>query len=144
MTGQEWFEFAAAIAGVSAALAGLMLLAAVAVLGVWRAGRQASDAQQAAARSTALVEDLVRQLAVSQPDRAESTELEQQIERMALQQRQIQDSVRVLLETAANGVEGDQAGIGVLEKRVQRLDTTIGQMATSLANLIRILEKRLG
>ncbi len=147
MSGQETFEFAAAIAGVSIGLAGVLLLSVLAVVGTWRLFRHTSDMSLAATRAAVTVEDLARRLAGQQVssmpvDLTPVAELSQRAEVLIDQQRELQETARHLLDTAM--VEGAPAtvGLGELEAAVGRLDTTVGQMAASLANLIQLLEQR--
>ena len=58
------------------------------------------------------------------------------------QQQQLQQMARGLLDTMA--AESSQPAIGLdeLESTINRLDTTVGEMAASLANLIRLLDRR--
>lgn len=148
MTGQETFEFAAAVAGVSIGLAAILLLSAFAVIGTWRLFQHASGASLASARAALSVEELARRLA-SQPEAPppategdQFAELRQQAETLVEEQRRLQEMARNLLDAAA--VEGGPAPIALddLESAVGRLDTTVGQMAASLANLIQLLERQ--
>ncbi len=145
MTGAETFEFTAAVAGVSIGLAAILILAVLAVVGVWRLFRQAGEAQQAAMRASIIVEELARRLeAPSAPagDSGQLAELQLRVESMIQEQRQLQEMARGLLDTVA--LESGDASLEVveLEATVSRLDTTVGEMATSLANLIRLLEQQ--
>lgn len=147
MTGQETFEFAAAVAGVSIGLAAILILSVLAVIGSWRLFRHAGEASLASARAAMGIEELARRLA-GQPGPAAPTdgnqlaELRQQAEALMDEQRRLQEMTRNLLDTAA--VEGGPAPIALddLESAVSRLDTTVGQMAASLANLIQLLERQ--
>ncbi len=144
MTGAETFEFAAAVAGVSIGLAAVLLLAVLAIVGTWRLFRQAGEAQQAAIRASVMIEETARRLETpSAPvaDASQLAELHLRVESMIQEQRQLQEMARGLLDTVA--LESGDASLEVveLEAKVSRLDTTVGQMATSLANLIRLLEQ---
>lgn len=146
MTGQETFEFAAAIAGVSIGLVAVLILALMSFINTWRLFRHSSDASQASTQAALKVEELVRRLAQQQPQPAapagddQFAHLLQQAESLLEQQRQMQETVRNLLDTEA--LEGGQAPAAVddLELAIDRLDNTVGQMAASLANLIQLLE----
>lgn len=145
MTGAETFEFAAAIAGVSIGLAAVLILAVLAIIGVWRLFGQAGEAQQAAIRASIMVEEMARRLeAPSAPagEGGQLAELQLRVESMIQEQQQLQEMARGLLDTVA--LESGDASLEVveLEANVSRLDTTVGQMATSLANLIRLLERQ--
>lgn len=147
MTGAETFEFAAAVAGVSTGLAAVLILAVLAIIGSWRLFRHASDAQQAAIEASITVAEMVRRLespAVSVADTGASTELAREMETLILQQRQLQDSARGVLDAAAVASGPAPQELEKLVAKVSRLDTTVGQMATSLANLIRLLEQQQG
>jgi hypothetical protein len=148
VTGQETFEFAAAIAGVSIGLAAILVLSLFTIIGTWRLFRHASDASLGTTRAVLAIEELARRLA-GQPaapplpaDGNQLAELRQQAETLIDEQRRLQDMARNLLDTAA--VEGGPAPAAIddLESAVGRLDTTVGQMATSLANLIQLLERQ--
>ena len=145
MTGEETFEFAAAIAGVSIGLTAVLFLAVLAVIGTWRLFRHASDASLAAGRAALTVEELARRLA-SQPAPASEggeqfAELRQRTETLINQQHDLQEMARGLLDVAA--VEGGPPlALDELDSTVNRLEATVGQMATSLANLIRLLERQ--
>lgn len=147
MTGEETFEFAVAIAGVSVGLAAILILAILAIVGSWRLFRHASDAQQAAMEVSITVAEMVRRIESPIGPAAEarpSAELMGEMETLILQQRQLQDAARSMLSAAS--VAGGPAPneLEALEATVMRLDTTVGQMATSLANLIRLLEQQQG
>lgn len=142
MTGEEWFEFAAAIGAVSVALLAILVLAVAALVAVFRLVRYAADAQQAMTRVASTVEELARSTTAPPADSGRARELEERWERVELRQRQLQDSIRAMAETKGDGAGRKQVAIEDLEKRVVRLDTTVGQMATSLANVIRMLEQQ--
>ena len=147
MTGEETFEFAAAIAGVSMGLAAVLILAVLAIFGSWRLFRHASEAQQAAIEASITVAEMVRRLespTASVANMGASTELAREIETLILQQRQLQDSARGVLDAAAVAGGPAPQELEELGAKVTRLDTTVGQMATSLANLIRLLEEQQG
>ena len=145
MTGQETFEFAAAIAGVSIGLAAVLILAVMSFITTLRLFRQSSDASQASTQAAIRIEELVRRLAEQGGGAAQHTDddqfvqLRQQAEALMEQQRRLQETVGNLLDTEA--LEGGQAsGVDDLEMAISRLDNTVGQMAASLANLIQLLE----
>lgn len=151
MTGKEAFEFAAAIAGVVVGLTAVTLLAIVGVVGIWQLFRRASEASVAATRAALGAEDLARHVAtqlMAQPRSAQNggnggglADLRQQAEELLDQQRDLQESTRSLLDSAAiDGLE--QAALNDIESAIMRLDSTVGQMAASLANLIQHLEQR--
>ena len=148
MTGEETFEFAAAIAGVSIGLAAALVLVVLTVVGTWRLFRHASDASQATTRAALGMEELARRLA-AQPAPAPSAgegnrwaELRQQAADLIDRQRRLQEMARNLLDTASLEGGATPATIDDLEAAVGRLDTTVGEMATSLANLIQLLERQ--
>ena len=147
MTGEETFEFAAAVAGVSVGLAAVLILAILAIIGSWRLFRHASEAQQAAMEASITVAEMVRRIespVAPAADAGASAELRREIETLILQQRQLQDSARGMLDTAAVAGGPAPQELEELKATVSRLDITVGQMATSLANLIRILEQQQG
>ena len=146
MTGQETFQFAAAIAGVVIGLVAILILSIMAVIGTWRLFRLAGDASLASARVASSTEELARRLA-GQPAQTATTagddqfaQLRQQSEALLEQQQQLQETARNLLD--AEVLESDQApAVDELVSAVSRLDTTVGQMAASLANLIQLVER---
>ena len=147
MTGQETFEFAAALAGVVIGLVAILILSIMAVIGTWRLFRLAGDASLASARVALSTEELARRLA-SQPaqmaasaDEDQFAQLRQQSEVLLEHQRHLPEMARNLLDTEV--LDGGQAPAAVddLESAVNRLDATVGQMAASLANLIQLVER---
>jgi hypothetical protein len=148
VTGEETFEFAAAIAGVVVGLSAVVLLAIVGVVGVWQLFRRASDASLAATRAALGAEELARHVAtqlMAQPRQAASNggglaDLRQQAEALLQDQRELHEMFRNLSEEEA-GVVPDQAALRDIETAIARLDATVGQMAASLANLIQYLER---
>jgi hypothetical protein len=144
VTGEETFEFAAAVAGVSMGLAAVFLLAVLAIIGVWRLFRHASEAQQAAIEASITVTETVRRLELPTQSSADSgalEELRREIETLILQQRQLQDSARGMLDTTAASGPASQE-LEELAVTVHSLDATVGQMATLLTNLIHLLQQQ--
>ncbi len=145
MTGEETFEFAAAVAGVSMGLAAVLFLAILAIVGSWRLFRHASEAQQVAIEASITVAEMVRRIEspkVAVGEAGAPAELRRDIETLILQQRQLQDSARGMLDAAALASGPAPQELEELGETVSRLETTVGQMATSLANLIRLLEQQ--
>ena len=148
MTGQETFEFAAAIAGVSIGLGAILILSMLAIIGIWRLFRHASDANLATTQAALSMAELARRLAsqaVPTPPAAERSqfgELRRQAEAMIEQQNRLQEMARNLFDTAALDGGSTPVALDGLESVVGRLDTTVGEMAASLANLIRLLERQ--
>ncbi len=146
MNGGETFEFAAAIAGVSIGLIALLLLAAVAVIGTWRAAKHASESSIAAGRAAFTVEELARRLAVTTvaptEDAGRFAKLHGETEMLIQQQQQLQQMARGLLDTMATESSQPATGLDELESTISRLDATVGEMAASLANLIRLLDRQ--
>lgn len=148
MTGEETFEFAAAIAGVSIGLASALILVTLSIIGMWRLFRHASDASQATTRAALGMEQLARRLAAQPGPVAPAAEgdgfaeLRQQAEDLIERQRRMQEMARNLLDTAALEGAPAPAALDDLETAVGRLDATVGQMAASLANLIQLLERQ--
>jgi len=144
MAGEDAFQIAAAVAAVSG-LAALLILSLVAIFGAWRLTRQASENAIATARAVVAVEDLARRLTAPPgpaSDAGQLAEVRQQLAALAEQQRQLQETARHLFETAALPGTPAIPEIDDLEAMVSRLDTTVGQMAASLANLIQLLEQQ--
>ncbi len=146
MTGPETFQFAAAVAGVSIGLAAVLILAVFATVGTWRLSRNASDALVATSRAALTVEDLARKVAQAAPsgpaDGERAAELRQQTEALVEQQRRLQEIGRDLLDTVGEEGGPAPAALDEIGAAVTRLDATVGQMATSLANLIQLLERQ--
>ncbi len=146
MNGGETFEFVAAVAGVSIGLAALLLLAAVAVIGTWRASKHASESSVAAGRASLTVEELARRLAVNTvaptEDAGRFAELHGEAEMLIQQQHQLQQMARGLLDTMATESSQPAIGLDELESTINRLDATVSEMAASLANLIRLLDRQ--
>ena len=147
MSGEETFEFAAAIAGVSIGLGAALLLAVLAVVGAWRLFRGANEASMAASRAALTVEQLALQLtglpsSTTAATEHQPTDLGLQMQTLIDEQRQLHDAARALLDRAALEGGPGSAAVDELESTINRLDTTVGQMATSLANLIRLLERQ--
>ena len=143
MAGEDAFEIAAAVTAISG-LAALLILSLVTILGAWRLARQASENAVATARAVVAVEDLARRLtAPSGPsgDAGQLADVRQQLAGLAEQQRQLQEMARHLFETAALPGTPVIPELDDLQAMVSRLDTTVGQMAASLANLIQLLER---
>lgn len=143
MSGEETFEFAAAVAGVSIGLAAALLLSLLAVVGSWRFFRHASDASESARRASLTVEELARRLAVDNTVPTEQfAALREQAQALMGEQARLHEMMRELLETVTVETGTGPAGTDDLERAVNRLDATVGQMATSLANLIQLLERQ--
>lgn len=148
MTGEETFQFAAAIAGVSIGLAAALILAVLAIIGTWRLFRHASEASLASTRATLAMEELARRLSLAEagaPAAAAPSnlvDLRQQAEELLTRQQHLQEMARNLLDTAA--VEGGQSPVALeeIEGAVSRLEGTVGQMAAALANLVQQLERQ--
>lgn len=147
MTGNEAFEVAAAVAAVFG-LGALLALAVLAIVGAWKLFRRASDASLASTRAALSIEELARRLA-SQPastptdaDSSQFAELRQQAEAMIEQQRRLQEMANNLFDTEALEGGPGHGALDDLETTVSRLDTTVGEMAATLANLIQSLERQ--
>ena len=153
MTGEEAFEIAAAVTAISG-LALLLIVCLLAIVGVWKLFRQASEASLASTRMSLSVEELARRLggqampAGPAPEGRPALEgdqfaqLRQQAEALLEQQRRLQEMARDLIDTEAMEPGPAAAAVDDLEAAVNRLDATVGQMATSLANLIQSLERQ--
>ena len=147
MTGEETFQFAAAIAGVSIGLAAALILSILAVVGTWRLFRDASRASEETARASLAIQELALRLAGSASASAESGQLGQlrnQAETLIDQQARLQDMARNLLDASAMSTGPSAGGLDDLNSAVVRLDATVGQMAAALANLIPLLERQQG
>ncbi len=147
MTGNEAFEVAAAVAAIFG-LGALLALAVLVIVGTWQLFRHGSDASLATTRAVLSIEELARRLA-SQPaptptaaDSSQFAELRQQAEAMIEQQRRLQEMANNLLDTEALAGGPGHGAFDDLETTVRRLDTTVGEMAATLANLIQALERQ--
>ncbi|MGB2693875.1 MAG: hypothetical protein WBD55_01665 [Dehalococcoidia bacterium] len=145
MTGEEAFQIAAAVAAISG-LAALLTLCLLAIVGVWRLFERADDVSQASTRALVSVEELTRRIAAVEnlplgDGSDQFSQLRQQAETLLDQQRRLQELAGSLLETGE--LEGGTPAVLLedLEHAVQRLDSTVGQMAASLANVIQLLEQ---
>ncbi len=151
MTGQEAFEWASAVAAVSG-LAALLILSLIATVGVWRLSRQAGETSVASTRATLGIEELARTLAArppaapaaQAPPAAEFEALRQQARGLLEEQRRMQETARDLLDAASLAGAPAPAAMEGVEAAVSRMETTLGQMAASLANLIQLLEQQRG
>ena len=147
MTGEEAFEIAAAVTAISG-LALLLIVCLLAIVGVWKLFRQASEASLASTRMSLSVEELARRLGGQAMPAGPTVEgdpfgqLRQQAEALLEQQRRLQEMARDLIDTEAMEPGPAAAAVDDLEAAVNRLDATVGQMATSLANLIQSLEQQ--
>jgi hypothetical protein len=120
-------------------------LSVLAVVGSWRLFRDASKASQAAALASLAIEELARRVGSVPQAGAESAELAQlrgQAEILIDQQARLQEMARNLLDASAMAGGPSAGAVGELESAVTRLDATVGQMATALANLIQLLERQ--
>ena len=152
MDGQSTFEFAAAIVAISIGLAASFMLSLMAIIGSWRLFHHASAASMAATKAAQSIEELARRL-VSQPlaplaeqsaEPGEFADLRRQAEAMIEQQTRLQEMARNLFDTAALDGSPAHDDHDALASAVGRLDTTVGEMAVSLANLIQLLERQQG
>ena len=147
MTGEETFEFAAAVAGVSIGLAAVLILAILAIIGSWRLFRHASGAQQAAMEASITVAEMVHRIEspiAPAADAAASAELRREIETLILQHRQLQDSARGMLDAAA--VAGGPAPREPEARgaAASRPGTPDGQLAAPLSSLIGLRDPHRG
>jgi hypothetical protein len=144
--GEEAFEIAAAVAAIGG-LAVLLLVGLMGAIFVWRLFRQASQHELASTRAVLAIEDLSRRLAnqayAQSSERTEAggiADLRRQAESLLQQQQKLQETARELMEPDADALAAG-ASISELESAVARLDSTVGDMAASLANLIHIMER---
>ena len=146
MTGSEAFEFAAAIAGVVAGLSAITILGIMGVVGAWQLFHRASEASAAATRAALGAEELARHVStqlMAQPRLSVTnggglSDLREQAEALLDQQRELHELARNLLD-AAPGESPEQSALTDIELAINRLDSTVGQMAASLANLMQHL-----
>lgn len=147
MSGEETFQFAAAVAGVFFGLAAALILSILAVVGTWRLFRDASRASDEAARAALAIQELALRLGGPASAMAESGQLGQlrnQAETLIDQQARLQEMARNLLDASAMSAGPSSGALDDLNSAVARLDATVGQMAAALANLIPLLERQQG
>jgi len=146
VTGDEVFPFVAALIAVSIGLGALLLMAALSVYGVWQLFHRANDASLAASRASLTVEELVRRMTERRdpsPDEpSRFAELHGEAEMLIQQQQQLQQMSRGLLDSMAAETRDPGLALEELEATTNRLETTVSEMATSLANLISLLERQ--
>ena len=147
MDGQETFEFAAAIAAISIGLAASFMLSLMAIIGSWRLFHHASAASTASTRAAQSIEELARRMVIQMEpgqsaEQGEFSDLRRQAEAMIEQQTRLQEMARNLFDTAALDGSPAHDDHDELTSAVGRLDTTVGEMAASLANLIQLLERQ--
>lgn len=165
MSSQD-FVSAAAIAGTSIGLAFLLMVCVAAVVAVWRLHARSMEAFEEAIRASLSVQELTEAIGratpglgapVQGPPGAADTgtlmasleeearglaELRRQADDLLDRQARLQDAVRNLIESRA--LEGAQAAetLRDLQAAVSRLEATVGQMATAIANLAQRIERR--
>ncbi len=139
----DW-EFAASIAAVCIGLSGLLLFTLIGTIGGWRVLARASRAAEETAKSTMLVQDLARQLAMretSQPAVDVSQAASQlaglrfQADSLLQQQTRLQEAVRNLVEAGVLRGENSSTELKELEAAVRRLEDHLARMAAAVANL---------
>ncbi|HWQ28271.1 MAG TPA: hypothetical protein VNN12_04530 [Dehalococcoidia bacterium] len=165
MSSQD-FVSAAAIAGTSIGLAFLLMVCVAAVVAVWRLHARSMEAFEEAIRASLSIQELaqrVEQMAPAPGAPAQGpaaavdagtlmtsleegarglAELRRQADDLLDRQARLQDAVRNLVESRA--LEGAQAAetLRDLQAAVSRLEATVGQMATAIANLAQRIERR--
>ncbi len=165
MSSQD-FVSAAAIAGTSIGLAFLLTICVAAVVALWRLHTRSMDAFEEAIRASLSMQELAQRIergggapmaapqgatvaadagaiAASLDESARGlAQLRQQADDLLDRQARLQEAVRNLIE--ARALEGAQAAetLRDLQAAVTRLETTLNQMATVLANLAQRIERR--
>jgi hypothetical protein len=138
------WEFAASIAAVCIGLSGLLLFTLIATIGGWRVLARASRAAEETAKSTMVVQDLARQLAMreaSQPvvDVSQAASqlagLRVQADSLLQQQTRLQEAVRNLVEAGVLRGESSSTELRELEAAVRRLEEHLARMAAAVASL---------
>jgi hypothetical protein len=138
------WEFAASIAAVCIGLSGLLLFTLIGTIGGWRVLARASRAAEETAKSTMVVQDLARQLAMreaSQPvvDVSQAASqlagLRVQADSLLQQQTRLQEAVRNLVEAGVLRGESSSTELRELEAAVRRLEEHLARMAAAVANL---------
>jgi hypothetical protein len=107
----------------------------------------ASESQLSSTRAMLAIEDLGRRMTnqayAQSNDRVEArgiAELRRQAESLMQQQARLQETARELLEPDSEAMAAG-AALEDLHGAITRLDSTVGDMAASLANLIHLLER---
>jgi hypothetical protein len=138
------WEFASSVAAVCIGLSGLLLFTLIGTIGGWRVLARASHAAEETAKSTIVVQDLVRQLAMreaSQPvvdvsqAAGQLAGLRVQADSLLQQQTRLQDAVRNLVEAGVLRGEGSSTELKELEAAVRRLEEHLARMAAAVASL---------
>ena len=138
------WEFAASIAAVCIGLSGLLLFTLMGIVGGWRALDRTARAAEETAKSTMLVQDLVRQQAIreaSQPivdvtqAASQMAGLRSQADSLLQQQSRLQEAVRNLVEAGVLRGQGSSSELRELEAAVRRLEEQLSGMAASIAGL---------
>ena len=139
----DW-EFAASIAAVCIGLSGLLLFTLIGTIGGWRVLARASRAAEETAKSTMLVQDLARQLAMRETSHpavdvsqaaSQLAGLRFQADSLLQQQTRLQEAVRNLVEAGVLRGENSSTELKELEAAVRRLEDHLARMAAAVANL---------
>jgi hypothetical protein len=145
VSGEETFQFAAAVAGVSIGLAAVLILSILAVVGTWRLFRDATKASEVTLRAALNIEDLAGRMggpALAVADSGQLTLMRQQTETLIDQQQRLQEMARNLIDASAMTAGPSAATLEEIQASMARLDANVGQMAAVLANLIQLLERQ--
>ena len=138
------WEFAASIAAVCIGLSGLLLFTLIGTIGGWRVLARASRAAEESAKSTIVVQDLARQLAMREASRpivdvaqaaSQFAGLRVQADGLIQQQTRLQEAVRNLVEAGVLRGDGSSTELKELEGAVGRLEEHLARMATAVASL---------
>lgn len=139
------WEFAAAVAGVSIGLGGLLLFTLIGTFGSWRVFDHASRAAEEAAQASVAVQDLARQVSARDAmvgpaiDISQSaghlSELRRQADALIEQQSRLQDAVRNLVEAGVLRSESPQGGLQELQASIHRLEDNLARVAAAVANI---------
>jgi hypothetical protein len=141
------WEFAAVVAAVSIGLSGLLLFTLVTIISSWRTLAGAARAAKDASEASVLVQDLARQLAAREAATmtaaglAEETrrlaEARKEAEALVVQQGQLQEAVRHLVEAGVLRQENGGTDLSELKASIDRLDDHLGQLAAAIAQMAR-------
>jgi hypothetical protein len=137
------WEFAAAVAAVSIGLGGLLLFTLIAAIGSWRVFERAGDAATEAAKASAAIEELARQMAARDEAatrpvaQAHVEELRRQADALKAQQLHLEDALLALI-AAGGGTssDADARRLERLESALARLGENVDRMSAAVADLV--------
>ena len=138
------WEFAAAVAGVSIGLGGLLLFTLIGAIGSWRIFNSANRAAVEAEKANMEVQNLARHLTLRETQSSADDlgaaalavgDLQRQATALMDQQIKLQNAVRNLVEAGVLGREGSQDQHRELESALRRLEEHLDRVASAVARL---------